>query len=162
MPTITIAGTPIEFPNSSSSPNWAEGVISFAEAVESALTSAVGPYDVPPQVVTIDAYNPGVNVDIAALNFPVSNVRAAFIRYSVFRTASGPSTTAYEAGTMILVYNPNGSTNNKWEVVRNYVGDASITFSVTDTGQVRFTTTQIGSTGHTGKLSFVAQALQQS
>lgn len=162
MPTITIQGTPIEFPNSSASPNWAEGVIAFAEAVESALTSAVGPYDVPPQVVTIDAYNPGTNVDIAALTFPTANVRAAFIRYSVFRTASSPTTTAYEAGTLTLVYNPNGSTNSKWEVIRSYVGDGSITFSVSDTGQVSFSTTQIGTTSHTGKLSFVAQALQQS
>lgn len=83
MPQITIQNTVIDFPDSAQSPNWSEPVIAFAEAVELALASVVGPYDVPSQVLNIDAYNPGTDIEITALNFPSSEVRSAFIRYAL-------------------------------------------------------------------------------
>jgi hypothetical protein len=47
-------------------------------------------------------------------------------------------------------------------VGQQLVGDGYITFTVTDTGQVEFSTTAISGTGHTGTLTFVAQAILQS
>lgn len=160
MPTIEIQGTEIEFPNTSSSPDWSEAVIQFAQAVEEALASVVGAFDVAPQALVIDAYNPGTNVDIPSLSFPTSSVRSAFIRYAVFRDTS--STSAYESGELLVVYNPDGPINNKWEVGQRLLGDGKITFNVTDTGQVRFSTTALAGSDHTGKLTFVAQAILQS
>lgn len=161
MPTIIIRGTPIDFPDSGSSEDWSPAVIEFAQAVADALTSAVGTFDVPPQVQIIDASNPGTNVDIASLNFPTSNVRAAFIRYTVFRATD--STSVYEAGDLIIVYSPDNPVSSKWEITRgNITGDGQITFTVTDTGQVQFSTTAISGLNHTGRLSFEARALEQS
>jgi len=162
MPQLTISGTIIDFPDSAADPNWAPAVIQFATLVSEALSGVVGPYDVSPQVINIDSSNPGTAVDIQALNFPTAFVRAAFIRYSLFRTADSPTSSAYESGNIIVVYNPNGSIGSKWELIQNFAGDGEIVFSIADTGQVKFTTTQIGTTNHVGRLTVSAQALLQN
>lgn len=160
MPTITIQGTIIDFPNSGASPNWAPAVIEFAQAVEEAIASAIGEFDVPPQVLTIDSSNPASNVDITALNFPTSDVRGVDIFYSVFRETD--STSAVESGTMTIVYNSDGSIGNKWELTREYTGPgAEIEFNITDTGQVQYTTTALSGINHIGRISFYARSLPQ-
>lgn len=157
--TITIRGTPIDFPSVGESPNWAESVIEFAQAVEQALEIAVGPFDVPPQVLDISAYNPGTDITIPNLSFSTTSVRAAFIKYAVYRTTD--TNTAYEDGRLEIIFNPNGSVNSKWEVIREYGGDGSISFSITDAGQVKFSTVTLTGSNHSGRLTFVAQSLAQ-
>jgi hypothetical protein len=157
---ITIQGSPISFPVAGTSPQYAEAIDEFAVAVEGALNTVIGAFDVPPQSLVIDSYNPGTNIPIAALSFPTASVRAAFIRYAVFRSTN--LTSVYESGELEIVYNPNGPVNNKWEVGQQLLGNGDITFSVTDSGQVQFSTTAIAGTSHTGLLTFVAQAVLQS
>lgn len=159
MPKLTIAGTIIDFPESAQSPNWAPAVIQFAKSVEDALSVVVGSFDVGFQTLNIDAYNPGINVNIQNLSFSTAEVRSFQVVYSVFRTASSPSETAYETGILNAVYNPNNPVNNKWEVTTEKTGDGKIKLTVTDSGQVQFTTEQIGTINHTGTLSFKATAL---
>lgn len=161
MPTLIINGQVIDFPDSAAAPNWSEAVIQFAQAVEDALALVGGTYDVSPQSFTIDAYNSASNVDIPALSFPTSAVRAVFIRYSVYRTTD--STSAYEAGDMITMYNPNNSVGLKWTLSQgNITGSgAQITFNVTDTGQFQFSTTALAGSNHAGKIVFEARSLEQ-
>lgn len=153
---INIQGTIIEFPSSGASPNWAPAVIQFAQAVESALSAVVGPFDIPPQIYVMTS-NANTNVSVPNLSFPTSNVRGAFIRYSVFRTTSG--TTVSESGTITTTYNPDGTVGNKWQITREYVGDAQVTFNITDVGQVQFSSVLLAGTGHSGKITYTAQAL---
>ena len=157
---ITIQGTVINVPTPGTSPQWGEAMDQFMKAVEGALNSVVGAFDVAPQALIIDAYNPGTNINIAALSFPTASVRSAFIRYAVFRATN--STSVYESGELEIVYNPNGPVNNKWEIAQKLVGDGQIRFNVTDTGQVQFSTIAIAGGSHTGKLTFVAQSILQS
>jgi len=152
--TITIQGTSLEFPTSGESPNWAAAIVEFAQAVETALTTAAGPNDIAPQSFTIDSFNPGTNVTISNLQFPNSLVRGAFIRYTVARTTN--STSAFEAGLIKTIFN-----GTSWEFDREAVGDGKITFTIDSNGQVKFTTTTLAGTGHTGKITFAATALQQ-
>lgn len=156
---ITIQGQVISFPSSGQSPNWAPAVISFAQAVEAALASVVGTFDVPPQVYSMVA-NSNTDIDLPNLAFSVADVRGAFIRYTIFRTTE--TNTSYESGNLVLIYNPSGSVNNKWEASRDYVGNGSVTFSITDAGQVRFSSTSILGANHSGKITYVAQALLNS
>ncbi len=160
MPIIQIQGTVINFPDSGSSPNWAPAVIDFAEAVQNALSGVVGPADVAPQTLVLDSYNPGTSINVPNLNFSTTTVRAAFIRYAMYRSTN--STSAYEAGTLIIVYNPNGSTNQKWDQGRQYVGNGQISFTVKDTGQVQLNVSALAGINHSGKISYSAQALLQT
>lgn len=161
MPSITIQGTLIDFPDSAQSPNWAEPIIQFAQAVEQALSSVAGPFDVPPQIFVMTA-NVNTNIALPSLAFPTSTVRAAFIRYAVFRnTTGGGASTVAEAGNMVVVYNPD-SIGAKWEITRDYVGNAEVTFTITDDGQVKFSSTSITGSSHTGQITYTAQALLNS
>lgn len=156
---LIIGGQVIAFPSSAQDPNWAPAVIQFAQAVTDALQGVAGSFDVPPQIFTLDPYNPGTNVNIPLLNFPVSNVRSAIVYYSLLRSTT--TTTVGDAGTLQLLYNPINMTGSKWEVVRigTEDGGAGITFTVTDAGQVQFSTNTLGGINHSGKLLYSSKAL---
>jgi hypothetical protein len=157
---INIQGTLIEFPSSGASPDWSPAIIQFAQAVEAALANVAGAFDVAPQVLNIDAYNPGSNISINALSFPVSQVRAATISYAVFRQTS--TNTVSESGEIRVNYNPDGLIGNKWQITRDYQDNANISFAISDTGQISFTTTTLAGTNHTGAITFAAKALLQT
>jgi len=158
IPEIIIRGTPIDFPNTSASPQWAPAIIQFAQAVEEALGLVIGSFDIAPQIFDF-TNNSNTSVSVTNLQFPVNDVRGAFISYTVFRTTS--TNTVYEIGELQTVYNPDNSIGEKWEMTRSYTGDADITFSITDAGQVQFSTTAISGSGHSGVISFQATALLQ-
>ena len=160
MPIITVQGTPIDFPDTSASPNWSPAIITFAQAVATAVNGVTGTYDIPAQTLIIDNYNPGSNITIPNLAFADTQVRGAFIRYTVYRTTS--TTTVSEVGDISVVYNPANPTGNLWEISPVRIGNASITFSITDSGQMQFTTSILSGTGHSGVLTYAAQSLQQS
>lgn len=154
---INIQGTLIDFPSSGQSPNWAPAVIEFAQAVEEALSGVVGPYDVPPQV--IDIQNGVTNQNILALSFAPSVVRSAQIRYSIYRQNNDPYNEA-ETGNMLVTYD-----GSNWTIERDFMSNQpspSVTFDILNTGQIRYTSTLKNAAGYSGKLSFAAQALEQT
>jgi len=159
MVAITIQGQSISFPNSGGSPNWAPAVIEFAQAVELALSGLAGDFDVAPQTFDFDSSNPGSNLNIPNLSFPTSDVRGATIDYAIHRETS--TVELAEKGKLEIVYNAS-NTGDKWEVVREFVGDADVTFDVTDTGQVQLSTTTIAGINHAGRITYSAKALKQT
>lgn len=157
MPDITIQGEVISFPDSAQSPNWSPPLIQFAEAVEDALSGIVGQYDVAPQVYTI-ASDVNTNVDIPLLSFATSAVRGVYIKYSIYRSSN--TTIEAETGMLMLVYN---SFAGSWQISREAIGtDTKLTFNVTNGGSVQYTTTAIGGTYASGKLSYSASTLLQA
>lgn len=157
---ITIQGTTIVFPTAGSSPSWAEAVDDFAVAVEGALSGVVGPADVSPQTLTLDSYNGVSNVNLPNLVFSTAIVRGAIITYSLYRSTN--STSAYQTGQIMIVYNPNGTATNKWERARTYVGTNQETFNVTDVGQVQISLASLAGISHAGKITYSAKAILQT
>lgn len=160
MPIITIQGTIIDAPNVAADPNWAPAIIQFMQAVELALRVTTGDFDVAPQTLNIDSYNPGTNVNIDELSFSVADVRDVTISYAVVRSTSLSNVS--ESGTFRAVYNSANPIGNKFEVTRVARGDASISLAISDTGQVSFSTSALSGTGHAGTLIFSAKALQNA
>lgn len=156
---INIQGTIINFPSSGESPNWSQPIIDFAKATEAALNTFVGPFDIPPQIYIMTS-NANTNVDLPNLSFPTANVQGAIISYSVFRNTS--SQTVTETGTFIVNYNSTAGVGLKWEISREYIGDAQMMFNITDVGQVQFSSTLIAGTGHNGRITYQAKAILQS
>lgn len=149
---LIIKGTVINIPSSGASPNWSPAIIEAFKALSEAVNSVTGTYDVSPQTQEIEN-NVSINVELDNLNFPPADVRAATVFYTVNRkTTAGEFT---EAGTLEISYNESRATN-KWEVVRTGQGDASITFNVSDLGQIRFTTSEIPGDTHIGIVSYRA------
>lgn len=155
--TITISGIDIEFPSSGDSPDWAEALTQFALAVEAALQVVAGAFDIPPQTLVIDSFNTVTDEDIPGLSFPSSDVRAAMIKYTVHRATD--SAEANEVGMLWVVYN---DTNGEWDISEEHAQDGSISFSITDTGQVQFSTTALSGIDHEGFITFTAQALENN
>ncbi len=157
---INISGTVISIPSSGASPNWSPAIIEAFQAIEGALQSVAGAFDVPPQIQPIDAYNPGTDIPLQNTAFPVSDVRSVELIYSVIRQTN--TTTVYEQGTLKAIYSADNPVNQKWEVSRFGNGDAQIDFTFADVGTVSFTTTAISGSSHIGTLSFTAKALLQN
>lgn len=159
---INIANTIINFPESGAAPNWAPAVIQFAIAVQDALASFVGPFDIPPQIYTMTS-NANNNVNLPNLAFPTTTVRGAIISYSVFRNTTGTGAqTISETGQIYVNYNPTNPVGNKWEINRDYIGNAQVTFNITDVGQVQFSSTLISGLNHTGKVTYQAKSILQN
>lgn len=118
MPEIIIKGTKIQIPNSGSSPNWSPAIIEAFQALADAVNTFAGSFDVPPQTQSIDAFNPGTDIDIDNLVFPPSEVRSATVFYTIYRKTndSGPpdGVELTEAGTLEIAYNNSRLTGQKW------------------------------------------------
>jgi hypothetical protein len=163
MPIIVIQGTPINFPDTAQSPDWSEAVIAFAQAVENALSASAGAFDVSPQVFNIDgsSFNPTATlVDIPNLTFSTTAVRAAMINIATSRSTN--STVVSEVSSILAIYNSSNAIGSKWELTREADSNANITFSMTDIGQMQFSTLAISGTNHTGIISYSAKALLNS
>jgi hypothetical protein len=163
---LLIKGTPVEIPESGASPNWSPGIISAIEALTEAINSVSGTYDVAPQVQDISLESPNLNHDVNNLIFPKEDVRAAIIYYSVYRKTEddGPilGEEIAEAGTLQIVYNEANPVANKWEIQREFVGNAKISFSVTDLGQIQFNKLPIDGINNEEKLSYRAISILNS
>jgi hypothetical protein len=127
--------------------------------VGDALSAVVGSFDIPPQTLNIDAYNPGTNIDIPNLTFPTTTVQGAFIRFAVLRQST--TETVSETGEILINRNPLNPPGNIWEINVSKLGEGNITFNITDTGQIQFSTTALGGLNHTGTLYYLAQAVLQ-
>jgi hypothetical protein len=104
--------------------------------------------------------NANTNLPLNALAFPTASIRSALIRYSIYRTTN--TNTAYEAGQIMIVYNTNGTPSNFWELIQYKEGNGQVTFSITDTGQIEFSSVALSGLNHAGTISFAAQTLLQS
>lgn len=166
MPRLIIKGTVVNLADSASGPNWSQGLIDSIVALADAVNAVTGTYDVAPQIQNIDSNNSSTNIAISNLIFPVSDVRSATIFYSVSRMTedSGPADgqEKAEGGELVITYNASNPVSNKWEITRERGGTANITFSVTDVGQVQFSTTALTGINHTGIISFRALAVLNS
>lgn len=160
---LSIKGTIVEIPSSSQQANWAPGIIAALRALTEAVNAVTGTYDVAPQTQNIDANNSSNDVPITNLAFPLSEVRSATIFYSVYRitedSGSSDEQEVAEGGMITIVYNASNPVGNKWEITRDYAGDANITFEISDTGAFSFSTTPLTGINHTGIISFRAVAV---
>lgn len=154
---IVVGGEIIEFPSSGAQANWSPALIQFAEATAGVLAGVAGSYDVSPQIYSIVS-DVNTNVNVPLLTFPIANVRSAMIRYAIYRVSD--TTTEAETGVVEIVYN---NATSSWQISREATGtDNGLTFSVTNVGQVQFSTTAIGGTYTSGTLSYAATAILQA
>jgi hypothetical protein len=164
---VIIRNTPINVPVSGDSPNWAPAITQAIQELADAVNSVGSAYDVPLQSLRIDEYPSASNIQIDNLYFPSTHVLSAQIYYAVKRNTSTESSNigqnVTEEGILEILYNIDNPTLNKWEIVRTFTGDANISFSISDLGQVKFSTTLLSSgIDHKGTISFRALSILNS
>ena len=155
---LTVDNTTYNFPEQGEDPTWGEVIVNWAEAVSDVLNNLQGPGDILETTFTI-ANNQSSSADVTGLSFSNSTVRAAFVEYSVYRESDTTTNGKAESGSLFLVYDDNASSGNKWIMSQDAAGNSGVTFTVADTGQISYTSDDIGSTGYSGTMKFKARTL---
>jgi len=159
--TLIVNNTPFEYPTPGDEPGWGEAATGWAEEVTDVLNSVLGPDDILETTFTVNN-SVAVATNVSGLLFNTGTVRAATVEYSVYRISdSNPSGNA-ESGIMNLIFDNSAAPGFQWTLtIGNIAGNAGINFTITDAGQVQYTSTDIGATNHSGTMHFKARALQQ-
>lgn len=156
--TLTVNNKDFSYPQVSEEPGWGEDATGWAQEVTEVLESLAGPNDILQTTFTINN-NISLATDIAGLLFNTAQVRAAFISYSLYRTTGSPSGSTAElaeSGIITIVYKSFAAT---WNLTQVSNGNAGVSFSVTNTGQVQYTSTNVAGTNYAGIMRFEADTL---
>lgn len=152
---IVISGTTYQLPVQSQSPPWGEVLTAIIQALSQVSNTIVGPNDILTTTFTIPNNVTSVT-NVSGLAFDTTQVRSAIIDYSIYRSVTGSDLS--ECGEMLVTYS---SVNGTWELARFAVGDAGVTFTMTNTGQLQFTSTNFAGAAYTSKMVFSAKAFSQ-
>lgn len=158
MKVLVVNGQNYFFPEESDSPPWGSLVTDWATAVTGVLDEVVGTGDI---VETSAGINNNVSsaTNVAGLTFSTAAVRGAIVDYSIYRvTTSTGATELVEVGNMYLGFK---NTANSWDIVVVGGNTAGVTFSITNTGQVQYVSTNITGLNYSGIIKFRARALTQ-
>lgn len=160
MPILTVNNTTFNYPDPGTDPGWGQDATDWAVAVTETLNTLVSPADILETSFVINN-NVSVNTDINRMFFDAGTVRAANITYSVYRTSDTNPSGNIESGTIYITYDNAAGVGNKWLLGQQKIGDAGVSFFITDAGQVQYKSTDIGSTNYQGEIKFTAKALSQ-
>lgn len=158
---LIVQNTPYEYPVPGDEPGWGQPATDWAAAVTDVLNDLLGPNDIAQTSVTI-LNNATAFQDIVGLQFNTGSVRAASINYAIYRVSTANPSGHAETGLINVVYDNAASAGSKWLIAAGpIVGNSGVTFSMTDTGQVQYKSTDINATGYVGKINFRAKTLGQ-
>ena len=155
---LTVNNNTFEYPTTGESPGWGGDATDWAIAVTDVLNTLVAPGDILQTSFVINN-NVSSPIDVNRMSFDAGTVRAANITYSVNRTSDDNPTSIIETGTIYLTYDSAASSGNKWILGQQKIGDAQVSFSITDAGQVQYTSSDIGTVNYTGTIKFSAKTL---
>lgn len=98
------------------------------------------------------ANNQSSAADVTGLSFSGSAIRSFAIDYQIYRNTTGTGATELaESGTLMGVYS---TVSGSWEMTQSQVGSAGVTFTITNAGQVQYTSTNITGTAATSQMKF--------
>ena len=157
---VTINNKTFNIPVAGQDPGWGEDTTSWILEINSLVSSLFGAGDIVESSSNI-ANNQTTSQNVIALLFDPSIIRAAVVEYSVYRVSDETPSGTVETGTLELVYDNNASGGSKWQLAREFVGDANISIDITDAGQLTYQSGNIGSTNYSGVIKFKARALSQ-
>lgn len=156
---LTVNNNTYDYPSPGDEPGWGESATGWAEAVTEVLAETVNVDDILQTSFNI-ANNITSSSNVTNLLFNPSTVRSAQITYSIYIHTS--TTELCETGTLYATYKNGGTVGSKWSIGRvAYADDAGIRFTMTDSGQVQYTSSNVSGTTYTGVMKFYAKTTQQ-
>ena len=150
---LTIGSETFDFPVENENGNYGESVTSWAEAVSQALGTVQQPNDIPVSTASI-LNNVTTATAILGFSFDTSQVIAIEAQYIVRRSTS--SSNSVESGRIEGNYN-----GTSWSITVESVGTAGITFDISPSGQVTYTSTNVSGASYTGSILFKAKVFNQ-
>ena len=153
--TVIIGSQEFELPVQGDNPDFATQLTDFFVAVADALASVQGANDILLSTATI-SNNVIVPTSIPGFSFSTASVRAIESTYLVERFTSSPVQKFVESGTIIGNYD-----GSSWTIASNFVGDAGITFSISASGQMQYTSSNITGSGYVSTIKFSAKTISE-
>lgn len=156
---LTVNNNTFPYPEPGDEPGWGEGATGWAEEVTTVLNNLSGTDDILETTFNV-ANNVSSSQDIVGLTFNPSTVRSAVIDYSIYRSTS--STELAEKGKLELIYKNGATPTTKWTIGRVFFGDdGGVEFTMTDAGQIQYTSSNLAGTSYSGVMHFEATVTQQ-
>lgn len=156
---VIIQGTTYLIPKEGTNPPWGEELNDYLKAIGIALSTVVGPADIVETSATI-ANNQAVAANVPGLSFDPAEVRGAFVEYTIYRSTD--SAVKKETGLLTLLFDAAASIGNKWSFNRESDDDSAVILTVTDGGQVQYTSSNMAGTGYSGKITFRGRGILQA
>lgn len=153
---VTIQGTDYTLNNQGDNPPFGEQQSELIRALVDVANASASGTDILPTSFTL-TNNTAVAANVTGLSFDTSQVRSAFINYSIYISTSLNEYS--EAGQLFVTYKSTAAT---WELARFAVGDAFVTFTITNSGQVQYVSSNVSGTSYSGKLKFSARTFTQT
>lgn len=160
MPTnLTVNNNTFAYPSDGDEPGWGADATGWATEVTDVLQGLQGTNDIAQTTFTV-ANNISSAADVVGLLFNPATVRSAVVEYSVYRKTD--SNELAEKGTLELIYKNGGTIGAKWTIGRVFFGDdGGMLFTMTDTGQVQYTSTNLSGTNYSGTMHFSGRVTLQ-
>lgn len=152
---ITISGTTYSLPDQGDPGPWGDDLSDLVEALATVVDSLSGTGDILNTTFTV-ANNQSSVANVTGLTFDTGTVRSAIVTYSVYRSTT--TTEKGETGFLLLTYL---STAAAWTITRYANDDAGLVFTVTDAGQVQYTSDNMSGSSYSGTMKFKASAFTQ-
>lgn len=152
MVVVTINSVPYFYPTAGDPPGWGGQASDAFVAVTEVLANLVGPNDILTTQFSI-ANNQTSAADISGFLINGAAVRSLKVTYDLYRISTTNTYGKAETGTLLFLYDNSAPT--PWSIGQgNILGNAGVTFSITNAGQVQYTSTDIGATSYSGLLTF--------
>lgn len=153
---VTINGESFSIPSQGESPPWGQELSDLLTALVGVVNSTSGSAD-----ILLTSFNVANNVasvaNVTGATWDTSQVRSFIMEYSIYR-----STTTTEESEVGNLYGTYKSSSGSWDLSETYGGSSGIVFSITPSGQLQYTSSNLSGTGYSGKLKFKATAFLQA
>ena len=153
---VIIQGSTYNLPVQGDSPPWGTDLTDLLNALIAVSNPSIGPADITTTSFTI-ANNVASPTNVSGAAFNTAIVRSAILSYSIYISTS--INELCETGQIYLSYK---STAGSWELAQNYSGSSGVIFSITSSGQLTYTSSNISGTSYVGKMKFNARAFLQA
>lgn len=156
MSVVTIAGTDYNLATQGTNAPWGSDLSDIITALVAVADSSQGAADILPTSFSL-TNNTAAPANIVGAAFDTSIVRSAILQYSIYISTSLNELS--ECGQIFITYK---SVGNSWELAQNYAGSSGVVFTITPSGQLQYTSSNVTGAAYSGKLKFSAKAFLQT
>lgn len=152
--TLQIGSKVFEYPETGDKPGWGEEATAWAEAVTESIGNVQGVNDILITSANLNN-NQAVAANINNFVFNTAQVQGVSSEFLIIRTYDAGASVVTESGTIYGNYN-----GSEFFITVESVGDAGIVFSITNTGQIQYTSSNL--TNHVSSvIRFRARTIDQ-
>jgi hypothetical protein len=154
---LVVNNNTFPYPESGDSPGWGESATDWASEVTYVLGRLHNTNDILETNFAMPASGSG---DVDGLYFDPSQVRSFTVDYYCYRVSTVTPEEVSETGFLCGVYN---TVANNWSFGPQNIGDAKVTFSITNAGQVQYSALPLTGTYDVvnSKMKFSAKTILQ-